>query len=79
MLRNPYVIFSQAVKVCDDIVCVYSVGIFEFKDALGFPELTTVCLFTDSLFRVLSQVELGFVSEEDWEDDDEVFLATHFR
>lgn len=74
LLQNPYVLLFQTAKVCDDIVCVYSVGIFEFKDGLGFPELVTTCLFTNSLFRVLSHLELGFVCEEDLEDDEEIQL-----
>ena len=68
----PHVLYFQAVKVADDIMCVYSVGIFKFKDGFGFPELATVCQFVNSLFRVLGHVELGFVSEEELEKEEEI-------
>ena len=73
----PYVMYFQAVKVADDIICVYSVCIFKFKDGFGFPELVTVCQLVNNMFRALGYVEIGFVSEEDLEDDDEVLLATY--
>ena len=62
----------RGVKVADDIMCVYSVGIFKFEDGFGFPELATVCQFVNSLFRVLGHVELGFVSEEELEKEEEI-------
>jgi len=53
-------------------MCVYNVGMFEFKDASGYPEGVTVCQFVGSLFRSLGFVELGFVSEEDLEKGEEI-------
>ena len=78
LFEIPHVLYSQAVKVADDVMCVYSVGIFEFEDGFGFPELVTVCQFVNSLFRVLGHVELGFVSEEDLGQDEEVEIATNY-
>ncbi len=71
----PYVIAFQAVKVDVDLMCVYNVGMFEFKEGFGYVERVTVCQFVSSLFRSLGSVELGFVSEEDLEKGEEVFVV----
>ena len=71
----PYVIAFQAVKVGDDLMCVYNVGLFEFKDGSGYVESLTVYQFVNSFFRSLGSVELGFVSEEDLEKGEEVFIV----
>jgi hypothetical protein len=70
----PYVIYFQAVKLGDDLLGVYNVGMFSFKDGFGYFELVTVCQFISSLFRDLGSVELGFVSEEDLEKGEEIQL-----
>ena len=70
----PYVIYFQAVKISDDLMCVYNVGLFDFKDGSGYLERATVCQFVNSLFRSLGSVELGFVSEEDLEKGEEIQL-----
>ena len=71
LFNIPYVINFQAVKVGDDLMCVYSVSVFGFKDGLGFLERITVCQFISSLFRGLGSLELGFVPEEDLENGEE--------
>lgn len=68
----PYVVYFQAVKVGDDVICVYNVGMFEFRNGFGYLELVTVCQFVNSLFRDLGSVELGFVSEEELENGEEI-------
>ena len=70
----PYVIYFQAVKIGDDLMCVFNVGIFEFKDDSGYLERVTVCQLVNSLSRNLGSVELGFVSEEDLEEGEEIEL-----
>jgi hypothetical protein len=70
----PYNLYFQAVKVGDDLMCAYNVGMFEFKDGSGYLGSVTVCHFVNSLFRSLGSVELGFVSEEDLEKDEEIHL-----
>jgi hypothetical protein len=75
LFEIPHVVYFQAVKVGDDVMCVYTVGMFEFKDGFGFPELVTVCQFVHSLLRVLGHVELGFVTEEDLEKEEEAEIA----
>ena len=62
----------QAVKVGDDLICVYNVGMFEFKDGSGYLEHVTVCQLVNSLFRSLGSVELGFLSEEDLQKCEEI-------
>jgi hypothetical protein len=64
LFEIPHVLYFQAVKIGEDAMCVYSVGVFRFKNGFGFPELVTICQFVNSSFRVLGHVELGFVSEE---------------
>jgi len=70
----PYAIFFQAVKVGYDLMCVYNVGIFEFKDGSGYLEHVTVCQFINGLFRSLGSVPIGFLSEEDLEEGEEIQL-----
>lgn len=67
----PYVIFFQAVKICDDIMCAYSLGVFEFKQDFGFLECVTACQFVNGLFRSLGSVEVGIISEEELEEGEE--------
>ena len=55
-----------------DLMCVYNVGIFEFRDGSGYLEHVTVCQFVNSLFRGLGSVELGFVTEDDLEEGEEI-------
>ena len=61
----PYVIYFQAVKIGDDLLGVYNVGVFSFREGFGYLELISICQFVNSLFRRLGSVELGFVSEEE--------------
>ena len=74
MFTIPYVIYFQAVKLGDELMGVYNVGMFNFKDDFGYLELVTVCQFVSSLFRDLGSVELGFISEEDLEKGEEIQL-----
>ena len=70
----PYVIYFQAVKIGDDLIGVYNVGMFSYKEGCGYLELVTVCQSVNILFRTLGSVELGFVSEEDLEKGEEIQL-----
>ena len=69
------ILLSPCLKVGDDLMCVYDVGMFEFKDGSGYIEHVTICQLVNSLFRSLGSVELGFVSEEDLEKCEEVFVV----
>jgi hypothetical protein len=51
---------------------VYSVDMFEFKDGFGYLEFFTVCQFVNSLFIDLGSVELGFVSEEELDEEEDI-------
>jgi len=68
----PYVIEFQAVKVADNLMCVYNVSIFGFRENLGYAINVTVCHFVDSLFRELCSINLGFVSEKHFDEGDEL-------
>jgi hypothetical protein len=68
----PYVIAFQAVKLNDDIMCVYSIGLFDSKDGSSFGESIMVCNFVNSLFRSLSSIPIGVVSEADLTVGEEV-------
>jgi hypothetical protein len=68
----PYVICFQAVKIGDDLMGVYSVGMFSLREGFGYFQLVTVCQFVDSFFRDLGSAELGFVCEEDFEEGEEI-------
>jgi hypothetical protein len=72
LFKIPYVIFFQTVKVSDDLMCVYNVGMFEFKEGSGYLERVTFCQFFNSLFRAQASVVLGFVLEEDLEKGEEI-------
>ena len=75
MFTFPHVVAFQAVKVGDDVMCVYSVAMFDFKEGCGYFEFVTVCHFINSLFRDLGSVKLGFVSEEEFEQGEEIELG----
>ena len=62
----------QAVKIGDDLMCVFNVGLYKFKDGLGYLVYGSVCQFVNSLFIELCSLELGFVSEEDLEKGEEL-------
>jgi len=55
-------------------MCVYNVGLFQFKECSGFLKQVTICQFVDSLFRSLCSVDLGYLSEDALEND-EIGLA----
>jgi hypothetical protein len=71
----PYIVYFQAVKVDDNLMCVYSVVLFQFKEGSGYTEHVTVCQFVYSLFRSLGSMELCFVSEEDLEKGEEIQVS----
>lgn len=70
----PHVIAFQAVKVGNDLICVYNVGMFAFKAGYGYLMCITVCQFVNSLFRSLGSIKLGFISEEELESGEEIQL-----
>ena len=70
----PYVVFFQAVKIGDDLMCVYWVSMFEYREGFGYLERVVICQLVGCLFRSQCSVELGFVSEEDLEENEEIQL-----
>ena len=73
LLPIPYVIYFQAVKVGEDLMCAYDVSLFQFREDSGFLMRVTVCQFVNSLFRSLGSIETGFLPKKEL-DDDEVYL-----
>lgn len=69
LFNIPSVVTFESVKTGFDLMCVYSISIFDHKEGLGYLGLATVCYFVDGLFRSLGSVDIGFVSEEDWEEE----------
>ena len=67
----PHTIYFQAVKISDDLLCVYWVSIFEYKEEMGYLESVAICQLVGCLFRSQCSVELGLISEEDLEQDEE--------
>ena len=74
LFKLSHIIFFCAVKIGDYLMCVYNVGLFGFKDGYDSREHATICYFGNSLFRTLGSVELGFVSEEELDDGEELQL-----
>jgi hypothetical protein len=68
----PYVIYFQAVKIGDNLIGVYNVGMFSFKEGYGYLELVTVCQFASSLFSSLGSLELGAISEKELKKGEEI-------
>ena len=67
----PHIITFIAVKVADELVCVYNIGLFDSKKDRGHGEYLTTCLFVNGYLRNLDSVRLGFVQEFDlWEVDE---------
>ena len=60
----PHVIAFQAVKVSDELICVYNIGLFDFKKDRGHGEYVTTCMFVSGCFRSLGSVQIGFVPED---------------
>ena len=67
----PHVIAFQAVKVSEELVCIYNIALFDFKKDKGHGEYLTTCIFNDGSFKSLDFMRLGFVQEFDlWEIDE---------
>lgn len=61
----PYVIAFQATKVSKELICVYNIGLFNFKKDRGHGEYVTTCMFVKCLFRSLGSVQIAFIPEDD--------------
>jgi hypothetical protein len=72
MFTIPYVLVFQAVKVFDDLMCVYYIGLFDFKNESCYRDGVVVCQFVNGLFRSLGSIPLGVVSEVDLAVGEEV-------
>jgi hypothetical protein len=68
----PHVVYFQAIKIGDDLMCVYNVSLFEHKENAGHLETVHVCQFVNSLFRSIALIELGLVTDVELDDDEEL-------
>lgn len=68
----PHTIYFQAVKIGDDLMCVYWVSMFEYKEGFGYLERVVICQLVGCLFRSQCSMELGFVSEKELENEAEI-------
>jgi hypothetical protein len=67
----PHVIAFQAVKVSEELACIYNIALFDFKKNKGHGEYLTTCMFFEGFFKSLDFIRLGFVQEFDlWEVDE---------
>ncbi len=68
----PHTLYFQAVKISDDLMCVYWVSMYEYKEGFGYLESVVICQLVGCLFRNQCSVELGFISEETLEHYEEI-------
>jgi hypothetical protein len=67
----PHVIAFQAVKVSEELICVYNVGLFDFNKDRGHGEYVTTCMLVNGLFRSLGSVQIAFIPEDSlWEGEE---------
>ena len=71
LFNVPHVIDFRAVKLSEDLLGVYYVGLFDFKIDKGHGEFVTTCLFVGDSFRSLGSVQIAFIPEGDlWENEE---------
>jgi hypothetical protein len=71
LFNSPHIISFQAIKISEDLVIVYNIGLFDFKKDKGHGEYLTTCIFAGGCLKSLDSMRLGFVQELDlWEVDE---------
>jgi hypothetical protein len=71
LFNLPHVIAFQAVKVSDELVCVYNIGLFDFGKDKGHDEFITTCIFVDGYIRSVDSIQIAFIPEGDlWENEE---------
>jgi hypothetical protein len=71
LFEIPHVIAFQAIKVSEELACVYNIGLFDSKKDIGHGEYLTICLFVNGLSRSLGSIQIAFVPEDDlWENEE---------
>jgi hypothetical protein len=66
-----HVIAFQAVKVSEELVCIYNIALFDFNKDRAHGEYLATCLFFGGFFKSIDFIRLGFVQEFDLWDVDE--------
>jgi hypothetical protein len=73
LFKPPHIIEFHAVKVCEELVLVLNIGLFDFhnKDK-GHGEFATTCLLVGGYLRILDSVQLGFIPFDDLGENEEI-------
>jgi hypothetical protein len=67
----PHVIAFQAIKISEELACVYNVGLFESKKDKGHGEFVTVCWFVNGSLRSVGFVQIAFIPKDYlWENEE---------
>jgi hypothetical protein len=74
LFELPHIIAFQAVKVSDELVCVYNVGLFDSKKAAGHGEFLTTCMFLGGHLRSLGSTQIGYVPDDSFWEAEEIDL-----
>jgi len=75
LFNPPHIIEYHAVKVSDELVWVFNVGLFDFHNrGKGHGEFATTCLFVSGYLKILDSVQLGFIPFDDLWENEEVEL-----
>jgi hypothetical protein len=72
LFTQPHIISFKAIKISEDLVIVYNIGLFDFKKDKGHGEYLTTCIFAGGCLKVLDSMRLGFVQEFDLGEVDEI-------
>jgi hypothetical protein len=72
LFKPPHILEYHAVKVSDELLLVFNVGLFDFHNKnKGHGEFATTCWFTSGYLRILDSVQLGFIPYDDlWENEE---------
>jgi hypothetical protein len=68
----PHVIAFQAIKISEELVCVYNVGLFESKRDKGHGEFVTICWFVNGSLRSVGSVQIAFIPEGNFYENEEI-------
>ncbi len=72
LFNLPHVIAFQAVKVSNELVCVYNVGLFDYHNrGRGHGEFVTLALFANEVFQILDSIHIAFIPDGDlWANEE---------
>jgi hypothetical protein len=68
----PHVIAFQAIKISEELTCVYNVGLFESKRDKGHGEFVNIWWFVNSTLRSVGSIQIAFIPEGDFWENEEI-------